>query len=136
MSSNTESSGRFHTDWLNMMYPRLKLARNLLREDGSIFISIDDNEVANLRVLMNEIFGEENFIATIVWQKKQSPQNDAINLSDMHDYIVSYACQTKSNREDSSGWQRNLLPRGQEQDQRYTNPDNDPRGDWTSVDYT
>ena len=76
LSSNTETSGRFHTDWLNMMYPRLKLARNLLREDGVIFISIDDNEVDNLRKLCDEIFGEENFVANVIWQKKYSTKAD------------------------------------------------------------
>ena len=136
LTTNSETSGRFHTDWLNMIYPRLRLARALLRDDGAIFVTIDDNEVYNLRSLMNEIFGAENFIATIVWQKKQSPQNDAINLSDMHDYLVVYARQSKASRGDEIGWQRNLLPRGEAQDQRYTNPDADPRGDWTSVDYT
>src|SRR5512139_3376866 len=76
-STNAETDGRFHSKWLNMMYPRLYLARNLLREDGVIFISIDDNEVTNLRALLNQVFGEENFVACVCWQKKQSPQRDA-----------------------------------------------------------
>lgn len=135
-STNTETAGRYHSNWLNMMYPRLFLARNLLREDGVIFISIDDHEVHNLREMMNEIFGEENFIANIVWQKKQSPQNDAIYISDMHDHILVYVKQSKANRDDEFGWERQYIPRGEEQNQRYTNPDNDPRGDWTSVDYS
>lgn len=85
-STNTTSEGRFHTKWLNMMYPRLYLARNLLREDGVIFISIDDNEVENLRRICDEIFGEENFIASIIWQKSYSPRNNAPLFSESHDY--------------------------------------------------
>ena len=90
LASNTETSGRFHTDWLSMMYPRLSLARNLLREDGLMFVSIDDGEVANLRALMNEIFGEESFLASVVWHKSYSPQMDAEGFSTSHDYIVVY----------------------------------------------
>jgi len=85
---NSKDSGHFHSNWLSMMYPRLFLAKNLLKEDGVIFIHIDDNEVHNLRLLMNEIFGEENFVATIIWQKKYSPQNDATYFSNMHDYVL------------------------------------------------
>lgn len=125
-----------HDKWLCMMMPRLKLLRELLRDDGVIFISIDDNEVHHLRMLMDEMFGGENFIASIIWQKKQSPQNDATYLSDMHDYILIYAKRTKTSKSDPDGWQRNLLPRSQEQEDRYSNPDNDHRGDWASVDYT
>lgn len=125
-----------HDKWLCMMYPRLALLREFLREDGSIWISIDDNEVALLRLIMDEIFGASNFVANVVWQKKQSPQNDAVNLSDMHDYVVVFAKNVKSCRDDKRGWQRNLLPRGGVIDSRYTNPDNDPRGPWTSADYT
>jgi adenine-specific DNA-methyltransferase len=91
ISSNTEASGRFHTDWLNMMYPRLKLARNLLQEDGVICISIDDVEEANLRKLCDDVFGEENHLATIVWQKRYVSNVTAKWLSDMHDFIVTYA---------------------------------------------
>ena len=87
LTSNTEASGRFHTDWVNMMYPRLKLARNLLREDGAIFIMIDDVERANLQILCNELFGEENFLAGIVWQKTYSPANDKKGIDSMHDSI-------------------------------------------------
>lgn len=134
--TNAETDGRFHTKWLNMIFPRLYLARNLLRDDGSIFISIDDHEADNLKKVCNEVFGEENFIAQIVWQKKQSPQNDATNLSDMHDYILVYAKQAKVKKTDEEGWQRNLLGRTEEQDSRYSNTDNDPRGPWTSSDYT
>lgn len=89
-----------HDKWICMMYPRLTLLREFLREDGVIFISIDDGEVSRLRLLLDEIFGQSNFIATIIWQKKQSPQNDAINLSDMHDYILVYAKKAKQNRND------------------------------------
>jgi len=86
ISSNTEASGRFHTDWLNMMYPRLKLARNLLREDGVIFISIDDSEVANLRQLADEIFGQESFLTNAIWQKKYGVSSDAKGIPGMHDH--------------------------------------------------
>jgi adenine-specific DNA-methyltransferase len=135
-STNTANEGRFHTKWLNMMYPRLYLARNLLKDDGVIFISIDDNEVSNLKKLCDEIFGEENFIANIVWQKKQSPQNDATYFSDMHDHILVYAKIAKKNRNDDLGWDRNLLAREEEHNRRYINQDNDIRGDWASVDIT
>lgn len=91
LSANTEASGRFHTDWLNMMYPRLKLARNLLREDGVIFISLDDGEIANLRLLLDDVFGSENFVADVIWEKKFSPQNDDKHLTAAHDFIVLYA---------------------------------------------
>ena len=128
---NTDSNGRFHTDWLNMMYPRLKLARDLLSDDGVIFISIDDNEVDNLRKICNEIFGEANFIANLVWQKRFSRSNDATYFSTMHDHIL---CCCKSKKIDNSnGWEIGLLPRGDELPSGYSNPDNDPRGPWTSV---
>ena len=127
LSSNTEASGRFHTDWLNMMYPRLKLARNLLREDGVIFISIDDNEVDNLRRLCNEIFGEENFVATIIWQKKYAVSNDDPGIGVMHDYVVTF--------QKSEDFDRGLLPRTDKQLDRYTNLDEDPRGLWSSDNY-
>lgn len=132
LSGNSESSGRYHTDWLNMMYPRLKLARNLLKSNGAIFISIDDNEVVNLRKLCDEIFGEDNFIANLVWQKKYAPQNDASYFSDMHDHILVYAKNKKSNKNDKSGWNLDLLPRTASQNAAYKNPDNDPRGVWRS----
>ena len=127
LSSNTETSGRFHTDWLNMMYPRLKLARNLLRNDGAIFVSIADHEVHNLRLAMDEVFGGENFMATVIWQKVFSPKNTARHFSEDHDYIVVYA-------RDADVWDRQLLPRTEAMEARYSNPDNDPRGDWTSGD--
>ncbi|EKT1600168.1 TPA: site-specific DNA-methyltransferase [Escherichia coli] len=134
LSTNTETSGRYHTDWLNMIYPRLKLARNLLQEDGVIFISIDDAEVDNLKKVCSEIFGEENFVANIVWQKKYSPQNDATYFSDMHDHILVYAKQRKASKNDANGWNIDFLPRSDEQNAAYKNPDNDPRGVWKSVD--
>ena len=129
ISSNTEASGRFHTDWLNMIYPRIKLARNLLKEDGVIFISIDDSEVDNLKRVCNEVFGEENFVACIIWEKKFSPQNDDKYLTEAHDYILLYG----KNKE---VWRPSLLPRSEEQTASFTNPDNDPRGPWTSGDLT
>ena len=125
---NTEASGRFHTDWLNMMYPRLKLAQSLLRQDGFIFVSIDDGEVANLKALCNEIFGEESFAACISWQKTYSPANDKRGIDAMHDYLLVYA------RSDQAVV--NLLPRTAKQDDAYTNPDSDPRGPWKAVDAT
>ncbi|HZK71823.1 MAG TPA: site-specific DNA-methyltransferase, partial [Clostridia bacterium] len=135
ISNNSETRGRYHTDWLNMMYPRLRLARNLLTDDGVIFISIDDNEVSNLRKLCDELFGEDNFIANIVWQKKYSPQNDAKYFSDMHDHILCYAKYKKQNDIDI-GWERYLLPRTLEQNARYKNTDNDSRGPWKSSDFS
>ncbi len=127
ISSNTEASGRFHTDWLNMMYPRLKLARNLLCEGGVIFISIDDGEVANLRKAGDEIFGEENFIANAVWQKKYAVANDDPGVGVMHDHVLVYR--------KTDAFVRGLLPRTEEQNARYSNPDNDPRGEWASDNY-
>ena len=124
MQRNTESNGRFHTDWLNMIYPRLKVARDLLSEDGVIFISIDDNEVENLRKVCDEIFSEQNFIATIVWQKKYAATNDSKEFSTTHDYIVSYK-KTKQ-------FIRNLLPRTAEQNAPYKHDDHDGRGLWRS----
>jgi len=125
-SSNTESSGRYHTNWLNMMYPRLKLARNLLRDDGVIFISIDDNEVANLRKCCDEIFGEENFITQIIWKKRSTPPNDK-TIGAQHDYIIVYARL-------SSAQSINLRHRTEKQIERYKNPDNHPKGPWTAGD--
>ena len=127
-STNTDTDGRFHSKWLNMMYPRLYLARNLLREDGVIFISIDDNEVDNLRKLCNEVFGEENFVACIVWQKTYSPANDKKGIDAMHDFLVCY--------QRSDILRVKLLPRTSKQDDAYSNPDKDPRGPWKAVDST
>lgn len=123
LSSNTEAAGRFHTAWLNMMYPRLKLARNLLREDGVVFISIDDNEAANLRGLCDEIFGSENFVANVIWQKVYAPKSSARHFSEDHDYVTVYA-------KNAEVWVPGLLPRTEEQNDDYKNPDNDPRGRW------
>ncbi len=127
ISSNTEASGRFHTDWLNMMYPRLKLARNLLREDGVIMVSIDDNEVDNVTTLLKEVFGPENAAATFIWEKRRSRENRKL-FSVNHDYVVC-AAKDKSVFELSRG----LLPLTDEARNRYRNPDSDPRGDWQSV---
>lgn len=132
---NTDTNGRFHSDWCSMIYSRLMLARNLLTDDGVIFISIDDRELDNILKVCNEIFGKDNCVANIIWQKKYSPQNDARYFSNMHDYILCYA--KHQNRMDSEGgWVRNLLPRNKEQNNRYKNPDNDPRGPWKAADLT
>ena len=125
LSTNTEASGRFHTAWLNMMYPRLKVSRNLLAEDGCIFISIDDHESNRLRTVCDDIFGEENFICTIIWQKVFSPKNTAATFSEDHDYIVVYA-------KHKEFWKPGLLPRSEQNIGRYKNPDDDPRGPWMS----
>lgn len=130
-STNSETDGRYHTNWLNMMYPRLRLARNLLKENGVLFISIDDNEVNNLRKLCDEIFGEDNFVSNVIWQKKFSRSNDATYFSTMHDHILCYCKNNILNY--SLGWEIGLLPRGDEIPSGYSNPDNDPRGLWTSV---
>lgn len=125
--ANPETSGRYHTDWLNMMYPRLVLARNLLSEEGVIFISIDDNEVENLKKITVEIFGENNFIAQVVWERAFAPVNLKKHFSNSHDYIV---CLAKSvDKLICHG-----LTRSESANNRYSNPDNDPRGVWTSGD--
>ena len=125
--TNTDADGRFHSKWLTMMYPRLYLARNLLSEDGVIFVSIDDNEVRNLRALCDEIFGEENFIALFVWEKRTTRENRRV-FSFNHEYVLCIA----RNKEDFEQ-SRNLLPLTDKAQQRYSNPDNDPRGPWQSV---
>lgn len=128
---NLDSNGRFHTDWLNMIYPRLKVAKDLLSEDGVIFISIDDVEVSNLRKICDDAFGADNFVANLIWQKKFSRSNDSTYFSTMHDHILCYC---KANLYSSeNGWKIGLLPRGNEIPVGYANPDNDPRGPWTSV---
>ncbi len=124
-----------HDKWLCMMMPRLKLLHELLAEDGAIFISIDDNEQHHLRSLLDEIFGEQNFVQNIIWQKKYSPQNDAKYFSDMHDFIICYA-KNKVQGDIKNGWQRNLLERTEEMNKRYSNPDNDSRGDWKPSDFS
>ncbi|MBS3015034.1 site-specific DNA-methyltransferase [Helicobacter pylori] len=116
-----------HSGWLSFMLPRLKLARDLLKEDGVIFISIDDNECANLKILCDEIFGEDNFVNTIIWEKKYSPQNHTKWFSDNHDFILLYA-------KDKEIWRPILLPRTSEMNARYKNLDNDERGVWKSSD--
>ncbi len=121
----TNTGGHKHSNWLNMMYPRLFLARNLLRQDGVIFVSIDDNEVHNLRLMMNEIFGEENFVAQLIWERAFSPKNDAKFISNSHDYILMYA-------RNISEFNIGRLDRTEEANARYSNPDNDPRGVWQS----
>ena len=125
-----------HDKWLCMMWPRLVLLRELMSDSGSIWITLDDNEVHRARMVLDEIFGEDSFVASCVWQKKQSPQSDATNFSPMHDYVLVYAKQAKLTADDPNGWQRNLLVRGAEQEDRYENRDSDPRGSWTSSDYT
>ena len=125
--ANPETAGRYHSDWLTMMYPRLKLARNLLTDDGVIFISIDDNEVHNLRKMCDEVFGEMNFISELIWQRAFSPKNDAKFFSNSHDYILSYAKAI-----DFCSIDR--LDRTDEANEKYKNQDNDTRGVWTSGD--
>lgn len=127
LTSNLETSGRFHSAWLSMMYPRLFLARQLLHESGSIWISIDDAEVANLKLICNEVFGEENWVATFIWEKRTTRENRRV-FSFNHDYILCYA-------KDKEKFQaaRNLLPLSEQVLKRYGNPDRDPRGDWQSV---
>lgn len=124
---NTDSNGRFHSDWLSMMYERLVVARDLLKDDGVIFISIDDNEVHNLRKICDEVFGEENFIADLVWERAYSPKNDAKYISNSHDYILMYSKSIEI-------FQIGRLARTEEADARYKNPDNDIRGVWKPSD--
>lgn len=118
-----------HSIWLGLMRDRLTILRNLLSEDGTIWISIDDDEQAYLKVLCDEIFLRKNFVSNVIWEKKFSPQNDAKWLSDSHDFIMVYA-------KNKDLWKPNLLPRTEGMDSRYKNPDNDPRGPWTSSDFT
>jgi len=120
---NTESNGRFHTDWLNMMYPRLKLAKDLLTDDGAIFISIDDYENDNMRKICDEIYGRNNFVACVVWQRTYAPISLKKFFSESHEYAYVYA----KNKEN---FKMNLLPRSDKQNKDYKNPDNDPRGVW------
>ncbi len=124
--ANTESNGRYHSDWLSMIFTRLKLSRDLLAEDGVIFLSIDDNEITNLRKICDEIFGEKNFIAQIVWKKRSSPPNDRI-IAAQHEYILCIAKNSTVNN-------LNLRPRNAEQIGRYKNPDNHPKGPWVAGD--
>ena len=124
--SNPEAMGRFHTNWLNMMYPRLRLAANLLRDDGVIFISIDDNELHNLRKICDEVFGEENRLGSFIWKRRQMVDSRTkTGISEDHEYLLCY------------GKYYTARIRGKDTDKsKYTNPDNDPRGDWMSADMT
>ncbi len=125
LMKNTRDRGHYHSDWLNMMYPRLFLARNLLRKDGVIFVSIDDNEVHNLRMMMNEIFGEENFIAKFVWKRRQNADNrNQSNVSIDHEYVLVF----------SRNFEATSFSGVAIDTSKYKNPDNDPRGDWASID--
>lgn len=121
--SNPESAGRYHTNWLNMIYPRLKVARTLLSDDGVIFISIDENEVHNMRKVCDEVFGESNFISQLGWQKVYAPKNQARYFSNDYEFILCYS-------KNIDKFTLNMLPRTAEMNARYKNPDNDPRGDW------
>lgn len=128
---NTKSQNKYHAKWMNMMYARLAIAKDLLQDDGVIFMSIDDCEVDNLKKIGTEIFGDNNFIADLIWQKKFSRANDATYFSTMHDHILCF-CKNNITNSDN-GWRIGLLPRGEEIPAGYSNPDNDPRGVWTSV---
>lgn len=126
-STKTKSTGRRHTNWLNMIYPRLWLSRNLLKDDGVIFVSIDDDEIHNLRKVMDEIYGEENFVACSVWQKKYGPANDAKWISATHEYVLVYA-------KNIEFWRPGLLVRNESQLSAFSNPDEDSRGIWRASD--
>lgn len=128
MFRNTDTNGRYHSDWCSMIYSRLLLARNLLTDDGVIFISIDDNEQENLKKCCDEVFGARNFIAQIVWEKVHTRKNSAINFSSSHEYILCYAKVRRNYSSDTVGFKRNLLPR--DNTDAYSNPDNDPKGPW------
>lgn len=127
MLKNTDTNGRFHSDWCSMIYSRLLLARNLLTDDGVIFISIDDNEVDNLKKICGEVFGESNFVAQLIWERAFSPKNDARFISNSHDYVLMIA-------KSIDNFVIGRLPRTEEANARYSNPDNDPRGVWMSSD--
>lgn len=128
--TNTESNGRFHTDWLNMIYPRLKLAKDLLADNGAIFISIDENEMDNLRKICDDVFGESNFIGQFIWQRRTSPDMRKL-VSTAHDYIVTYGKNT-GNLSNTI----NKVRLTEKDAANYSNPDNDPRGPWASSDFT
>lgn len=121
--ANNESNGRFHTDWLNMIYPRIKVAFDLLSDNGAIFISVDDHEVENMKKICNELFGEKNFVASVIWQRTYAPISLKKFFSENHDFCLIYA-------KDLSQFDMNLLPRSDKQNKDYKNPDNDPRGPW------
>lgn len=126
---NLDSNGRFHTDWLNMIYPRLKLAKDLLSDDGVVFISMDNPELDNLLKICDEIFGRDNLVETLVWKKIYGGKNDSKWFAHYHDFIIVY-CKNKEM------WRPNLLPRSEQANSRYKNPDNDPRGPWKAGDFT
>ena len=127
---NSKENGQYHSNWLNMMYPRLFLARNLLRDDGVIFVSIDDNEVHNLRMLMNEIFGEENFVAQVVWQKRYSRENRGI-MGDAHEYLIVYTKTIEIFKQIA-----NKISITEKQLEIYKNSNNDPKGPWRTIPMT
>lgn len=129
MRVNNEANGQFHTDWLNMIYPRLKVAKDLLSNDGVIFISIDDNEQENLKKICDEVFGSNNFVENLVWKKMYGGKVDSKLFAHYHDYILVYA-------KNKNSWIPNLLPRSDASKARYKNPDNDPRGPWKAADFT
>jgi len=124
---NTDTNGRYHSDWCSMIYSRLMLARNLLTDDGVIFISIDDNEQENLKKCCDEVFGGQNFVAQLIWERAYAPKNDARFISNSHDYVLVYARNLDS-------FVIGRLPRTEEANARYQNPDNDPRGVWKPSD--
>ena len=126
-TENSVTNPRFHSDWCSMIYSRLRLVKNLLSEDGAIFISIDDNEQENLKKICDEVFGASNFIAQLIWERAYSPKNDARFISNSHDYVLMYA---KSIEDFVIG----RLPRSAQANARYKNPDNDPRGVWKPSD--
>ena len=126
-STNTDTVGRYHSNWLNMMYPRLYLARNLLRDDGAIFVSIDDHELSRLREICDQVFGEENFKADIAWQKRYTRSNNTVDFTTVVEHVLVYG--------KSEAFEVNLLPRTEEADARYSNPDGDPRGDWKGASF-
>lgn len=130
LTSNPETGGRYHSSWLSMMYPRLFLARQLLREDGLVCISIDDHEMHHLRLLLNEIFGEENFVATCIWQKRYSRENRGI-IGDVHDYLIFFA-----REKETLAQFRGLLRMDEESEAVYKNPNNDPKGRWRGIPMT
>jgi adenine-specific DNA-methyltransferase len=129
MVANNETNGRYHSDWLSMMQSRLRLSRNLLKNDGVIFISVDDHEIANLRSMCDEVFGAGNFVATVIWQKVFAPKNTARWFSEDHDYLLVYA-------KSINYWNPVPLPKTEEMLARYKNLDKDPRGKWQSDNLT
>lgn len=132
---NNKENGHYHSNWLSMMLPRMYIARNLLREDGVIFVSCDDNEVASLKLLMNEIFGEGSFVACICWQKKYAPSNDTVDFSPMHDFILVYGKERKYTEGGKAIALLNRQERTEENNKLYKNPDYDERGLWRTDNY-